>query len=176
MLFLFSLIFLNSFSFAADWKATVYLPERLETVIQSNNPGQKKENASVVPKVSITYEEKMKPSVATNRFQQKALVFSNLYGYSNSPYRGAISKIVRCENKEAHPKKEVQKTKTQELVSYRFFTNSYFTLGVCEKADQKYAALMLQIFCPSSGAFAEISIYDVHGSDLLELAKLIRCK
>lgn len=176
MIFLFLFLITNVNSSASNWNSTLFVPSEIEKVLQIEEPKDKAIIKPTIPMAKIDFKEKLKPNAATNRFQQKALIFSNLYGYSDSPYRGAISKTLRCQDKEAQPKKEVQKSKLEEVVRYRFFTNDYFALGVCDKADRKYSQILIQIYCVKSNSFAEISIYDVPGSSLIELATQIRCK
>lgn len=168
-------IALSSNSYASDWANRLSIPENLKLVLESAHSQSEKKGNISLPKAQIEFKKKIDPKNAKSLFQQKTLLFSSLYGRSNSPYRGAISKTLRCDNKEALPVKRSEKSKFQEIVSHQFFTNDYFTLGVCDKADQKYSGIILQVYCTKSKFFAEISIYDFPNSELLKAASDVHC-
>lgn len=155
--------------------SVLFFPTELQKTLESSKTQDATEQTRTVPSAKLKIDENIQSEVAKKNFQRKALLFSGLYGKSNSPYRGAISKTLRCENPEAQPQKVIKNTPTEEIISYKFFTNDYFALGACEKRDLKYLGMVTMVYCKKSNIFAEISILDTLNSKAVEQVSLIRC-
>lgn len=153
----------------------LFFPIEIEKILNMTKTSDASEQTKAIPNAKINIEKNIEVEVAKKNFQRKTLLFSSLYEKSNSPYRGAISKTLRCENQEAQPQKTIRNTPSEEIISFKFFTNDYFILGVCEKKDLKYLGMVVLVYCKKSKSFAEISIFDNPNSKAIDQANLIRC-